>query len=675
MKNFFRSRVIVAFMSISTVAVGGATLRAQVVTPTVIYSPEQTTAGITIRADTHTIFSCPAGQPQTFGLYGNQNAPEGRYWLYEYKGGGHEPQKYEGRALISEAELTLNPRNASRNTMTEFIRGKKYYAMTAKDLKFKCGDGLSTKENATLSIIQKNIGESTTVTRGQKNVNLLRFEAHAQGGDIRATGFKFAPRAGSALNAHNYTLFVDTDGDGTTEQVLAEVASFKNPTIHFNDIIGNGFIIPEGKAVAFEVHADINEYIQSGELQLEFRSFEDRYVAAQHNDSDEELLGIRTNQSCISTCQIDVETTPSVVAKIASCGNGKVEGSEQCDDGNREANDGCTESCIVEDAFQCSPNAQGRHICQPIIPTLGGQSSSTHSVEPHSSSRSSANSEYLEFKSIFFGCDTITVDFTKNFPEEIFLMRSDDLSQLHVDGPIYERQGPVSRPTSRYHPFNPGTPIQLCNAEGTCGRTVVTGSAACESAGATSPETEDTTAANVPAQETPANATTAAGGGSTNTSGTTAPPVVLLQSVVLSCNKATVNYMKNFQDCAFLLSMENEFLTSNGFCNARGPTSFPGTAFRNLESGKTVKLCKINSRDVCAAVKVTGSDPCKPKPSAPVPVPPQEQIFSCPNDTRCSASVFDGECRTGHINCDGAQPQYSEACGTASCPGLCGRCP
>jgi len=36
------------------------------------------------------------------------------------------------------------------------------------------------------------------------------------------------------------------------------------------------------------------------------------------------------------------------------CGNGKVEGTEECDDGNKVSGDGCDENCKVEDSWECS---------------------------------------------------------------------------------------------------------------------------------------------------------------------------------------------------------------------------------------------------------------------------------------------------------------------------------
>jgi len=48
-----------------------------------------------------------------------------------------------------------------------------------------------------------------------------------------------------------------------------------------------------------------------------------------------------SGDGCSSTCQLE----------SAVCGNGIVEGSEQCDDGNLVNGDGCSSQCLVEVSF------------------------------------------------------------------------------------------------------------------------------------------------------------------------------------------------------------------------------------------------------------------------------------------------------------------------------------
>merc|ERR1719313_1868202 len=52
----------------------------------------------------------------------------------------------------------------------------------------------------------------------------------------------------------------------------------------------------------------------------------------------------------------DVYTTVmSGAASSATCGDGKREGAEECDDGNTTPNDGCNAVCKVEGGYQCLP--------------------------------------------------------------------------------------------------------------------------------------------------------------------------------------------------------------------------------------------------------------------------------------------------------------------------------
>ena len=44
---------------------------------------------------------------------------------------------------------------------------------------------------------------------------------------------------------------------------------------------------------------------------------------------------------------------PAVAQAQVLCGNGRVEGGEQCDDGNLLAGDGCTTTCLIEPGFRC----------------------------------------------------------------------------------------------------------------------------------------------------------------------------------------------------------------------------------------------------------------------------------------------------------------------------------
>lgn len=45
------------------------------------------------------------------------------------------------------------------------------------------------------------------------------------------------------------------------------------------------------------------------------------------------------------------------------CGNGVVTGTEECDDGNSSAGDGCSSTCVVESGWQCIDEPS---VCSPF---------------------------------------------------------------------------------------------------------------------------------------------------------------------------------------------------------------------------------------------------------------------------------------------------------------------
>lgn len=68
-----------------------------------------------------------------------------------------------------------------------------------------------------------------------------------------------------------------------------------------------------------------------------------------------------------STVQSAVLTAIDETANSGgTCGDGKREGDEECDDGNTVANDGCNPQCKVEGGYQCLPlEVNGKDMCVP----------------------------------------------------------------------------------------------------------------------------------------------------------------------------------------------------------------------------------------------------------------------------------------------------------------------
>ncbi|MGI5860463.1 MAG: DUF4215 domain-containing protein [Myxococcales bacterium] len=54
------------------------------------------------------------------------------------------------------------------------------------------------------------------------------------------------------------------------------------------------------------------------------------------------------------TCELTMDAAKSVIAMFTDCGDGVVEGAEECDDGDLDDGDGCSAACAVEAEFTCS---------------------------------------------------------------------------------------------------------------------------------------------------------------------------------------------------------------------------------------------------------------------------------------------------------------------------------
>ena len=60
------------------------------------------------------------------------------------------------------------------------------------------------------------------------------------------------------------------------------------------------------------------------------------------------------------------------------CGNGVIEGGEQCDDNNTVTGDGCSNvTCLVEDHFECRHNVTSPSVCAAILLDLNVDDNTT----------------------------------------------------------------------------------------------------------------------------------------------------------------------------------------------------------------------------------------------------------------------------------------------------------
>ena len=84
---------------------------------------------------------------------------------------------------------------------------------------------------------------------------------------------------------------------------------------------------------------------------------------------------------CSATCQVENDFAcfgrPSVCNRLVSnlCGNGLPNPGEQCDDRNNFNGDGCSSTCLVENGFTCTPATfNSPSVCsqQPVVPSSNG---------------------------------------------------------------------------------------------------------------------------------------------------------------------------------------------------------------------------------------------------------------------------------------------------------------
>ncbi len=113
----------------------------------------------------------------------------------------------------------------------------------------------------TVTVAVRSIGATETTVRKAQNINLLRFDVTpGAASDALVTSATFEDAAGNLLNAQNYALWVDSDGDTIVDTILEKgvAASASGGTVTFDDLNGGkGFEVAAEATVIFEVHADV----------------------------------------------------------------------------------------------------------------------------------------------------------------------------------------------------------------------------------------------------------------------------------------------------------------------------------------------------------------------------------------------------------------------------------
>ncbi|MFA6523465.1 MAG: DUF4215 domain-containing protein, partial [Candidatus Peribacteraceae bacterium] len=113
----------------------------------------------------------------------------------------------------------------------------------------------------------------------------------------------------------------------------------------FGDMTGNGTVSSQDTAMVMASIAGTQT------LTTQQKFLADVNVDTVVDQKDVDLIGkAATGQG---TLPVITASSSSSSSSPTICGNGKVEGNEQCDDGNYSANDGCSSICIVESGWSC----------------------------------------------------------------------------------------------------------------------------------------------------------------------------------------------------------------------------------------------------------------------------------------------------------------------------------
>ncbi len=172
-----------------------------------------------------------------------------------------------------------------------------------------------------LTIIQKATATTDNAVKNQKNISLLRFEAHAENEDILTTSFAFDAAQGSLLNGANYALWVDTDGNTVVDTILRKGVSPVSGVVTLDALLGTGYVVPATKTVVFEVHADVPPSLASNSLQLKFATTLPAYVGSETLNEGTPLSGIKTDGVCATTCETTVTTAQATIYTLRSQGD------------------------------------------------------------------------------------------------------------------------------------------------------------------------------------------------------------------------------------------------------------------------------------------------------------------------------------------------------------------
>lgn len=349
-------------------------------------------------ANTHNFVECENTNTQPIsqdeGLEENV-----RFWVYEFT--GNEPP-FTGDFHISQKEQNINPNLRSLNNLSSFKDGRRYYIMSEKDLFMSCNTGLRSTNVATVT-------ETTYATSylpiTSLPVQMLKFSIESDR-DSTLSDMVFQQEI-----HHEDEIFLDgffstislredTNHDGQWDTIIPIEQRHRQSNdrpvteISFN----TPYAISANSAVDFEIWGEeidpsILDNVENGEEIAVGFSFprgdlwERGYYIELDDDYDtyDRLLGSRNwnvdgacygkdenkiinNEYCFHFLTTKTPLIRPIIMPQAECGNGRIEGDEECD--NSGDGPGCSDSCTVEVGYSCEGEPSQ---CDLLIPNLPGE--------------------------------------------------------------------------------------------------------------------------------------------------------------------------------------------------------------------------------------------------------------------------------------------------------------
>lgn len=226
----------------------------------------------------------------------------------------------EGPVLVEAAKL-MNPASGMITVGSQVKLCHGNNGSVCSQLAQVTGTACAVGSKATLNVTVQDIGNRDVAVKNEKNVNLLRLEAQAGETDTLLTRIVARAAAGSPLNANNYTLWFDSDGDYVVDTILQKGVAAQSNLIRFDSITGGGVVIDARGFVTVEIRADVASSLVDDTLRLELATGEANYVGAEDLDGAS-LAGVETNGVCnAAPCAINVVTTTSKTYALVSQGD------------------------------------------------------------------------------------------------------------------------------------------------------------------------------------------------------------------------------------------------------------------------------------------------------------------------------------------------------------------